>query len=236
LAKRQRAGRRRRRIVHAFIILPAAVVLASVTVVAAMRWVPPPTTAFIMRWTIAHGRAPAQLWVPWSRISPEMALAVVAAEDQNFPLHAGFDFGAIEDAMEERRTRGRLRGASTITQQVAKNLFLWSERSWLRKGFEAWFTIWIELLWSKRRILETYLNIAELGEGVFGVEAASRLYFGKSAASIDPYEAALLASVLPNPIRLSAARPSAYVEERRGWILWQMKRLGGRSYLASLGV
>jgi monofunctional biosynthetic peptidoglycan transglycosylase len=173
--------------------------------------------------------------VGWNDISREAALAVVAAEDQKFAEHAGFDFEAIEDAIDERGTRTRVRGASTISQQVAKNLFLWPERSWLRKGIEVWFTLWIELLWPKQRILETYLNVAEFGPGVYGVEAAANAYFHKRAVALDRYEAALLAAVLPNPARLHAARPSSYVLERQSWIVRQMRALGGQSYLARLG-
>jgi monofunctional biosynthetic peptidoglycan transglycosylase len=170
-------------------------------------------------------------WTPWTRISPSAAIAVIAAEDQNFPTHHGFDFESIQKAMDAHEKGKRLRGASTISQQVAKNMFLWSGRSFVRKGLEAYFTVLIELTWSKRRILEVYLNIAELGDGVFGVEAASRRYFKKSAASLSNEEAALLAAVLPNPIRLKVNRPSAYIRERQSWIISQMSQLGGASYL-----
>jgi membrane carboxypeptidase/penicillin-binding protein PbpC len=129
----------------------------------------------------------------------------------------------MRDALEDSRRGRRLRGASTISQQVAKNLFLWSGRSFLRKGLEAWLTIWIELLWSKERILEVYLNVVELGDGVFGVEAASRRYFGRSAAGLGPDEAALLAAVLPSPRRSSVANPSHTVRERQHWILAQIR-------------
>jgi monofunctional biosynthetic peptidoglycan transglycosylase len=167
-------------------------------------------------------------------MSPDVALAVVAAEDQKFPVHSGFDLEAIEDAMDERKSGRRTRGASTISQQVAKNLFLWPGKNWLRKGLEAWLTIWIELLWPKQRILETYLNVAQFGPGVFGVEAAAHAYFHKPAAQLDRDEAALLAAVLPSPERFNAARPSNYVLERRSWILGQMRGLGGRSYIDAL--
>jgi monofunctional biosynthetic peptidoglycan transglycosylase len=158
-------------------------------------------------------------------ISRFAALAVVAAEDQRFPLHHGFDFAEIGEALEERGN-GRLRGASTISQQVAKNLFLWQGRSFVRKGLEAWLTLWIELLWPKRRILEVYLNLAELGPGVFGVEAASRRTFGKPAARLEAEEAALLAAVLPNPVRYRADAPSSYVRHRAARIRREMDRLG----------
>jgi monofunctional biosynthetic peptidoglycan transglycosylase len=161
-------------------------------------------------------------WVPLERTSNALRAAVVTSEDQRFRTHRGFDFEAMRDALEDSRRGRRLRGASTITQQVAKNLFLWSGRSFVRKGLEAWLTVWIELLWSKDRILEVYLNLVELGDGVFGVEAAARRYFGKSAAGLGSNEAALLAAVLPSPRRSSVANPSAVVRERQRWILAQI--------------
>ena len=162
---------------------------------------------------------------------PSMAVAVVAAEDQNFSSHHGFDWDAIQRAMDYDENGNRLRGASTLTQQTAKNLFLWPDRNWLRKGFEAYFTVLLEALWGKRRILETYLNIVEFGEGIYGVEAASQRYFHKSAVRLTPEDAALLAAVLPNPHRLKANAPSAYVRERQQWILRQMRQLGGVSFV-----
>jgi len=165
-------------------------------------------------------------WVPSAEIAPSVKLAVIAAEDQRFPDHRGFDFKAISRALEHNREGGRTRGASTISQQVAKNLFLWSGRSWVRKGLEAGFTVLIEVFWPKRRILEVYLNIAEFGEGVYGVEAAARHHFGKSAAQLSDYEAALLAAVLPSPRRYRIHPPSPYVTERAAWIQGQMTQLG----------
>jgi monofunctional biosynthetic peptidoglycan transglycosylase len=163
-----------------------------------------------------------------------MGLAVVAAEDQKFPHHWGFDLTSILDAVGEQSATGRLRGASTITQQVARNLFLWQGRSVLRKGLEAYFTVLLEVCWPKRRILEVYLNIAEFGEGNFGVGAASRAFLGKPPNELQASEAALLAAVLPNPWRFRAANPSAYVRQRAGWIEVQMAKLGGSAYLARL--
>ncbi len=214
----------------------AALLAVSTVVIAALRWIPPPTTAVMLErrveaWRGGRAFRTDYRWVPWNRISPEAGLSVIAAEDQNFASHHGFDFASIEKAVDEHERGKRLRGASTISQQVAKNLFLWSGRSFVRKGLEAYFTVLIELLWSKRRILEVYLNIVELGDGIYGVEAASRRFFRKPAASLEPEEAALLAAVLPNPSRLRADRPSAYVEERRAWILEQMGQLGGPSYI-----
>ena len=173
-------------------------------------------------------------WVPWSEISRHAAVAVIAAEDQKFLEHDGFDFEAIDKALTDSRRGRRLRGASTISQQVAKNLFLWPGQSWVRKGLEAWFTLWIELLWPKQRILEVYLNSAEFGRGVWGVEAASRHFFGKPAARLNRPEAALLAAVLPNPRRFRVSNPSPYVRQRQDWILWQMRMLGGAGLLRKL--
>jgi monofunctional biosynthetic peptidoglycan transglycosylase len=163
-----------------------------------------------------------------------MRLAVVAAEDQKFPHHWGFDFESIADAVQEKGARGRPRGASTISQQVARNLFLWPGRSYLRKGLEAYFTVLLELLWPKRRILEVYLNVAEFGDGIYGIAAAAQAFFGKRPADLGRAEAALLAAVLPNPRRLHARNPSAYVRERALWIEEQMIHLGGPAYLQSL--
>ncbi len=162
-----------------------------------------------------------------------MALAVVAAEDQQFPLHRGFDFQSISEALEERRTKGRVRGASTITQQTAKNLFLWEGRSFARKGVEAWFAVLIEALWPKRRILEIYLNIVEFGDGVYGVRSAAMVFFDKEPSQLTRSEAALMAAVLPNPKRFSVVAPSGYMQQRTRQIERQMNNLGG-AYLRNL--
>ena len=217
-----------------------AAILFSVISVLALRFLAPPTTAFMLRhWAIAltEGRDGSPLryeWVDYERISRDAALAVVAAEDQLFPSHSGFDLKAISRAVDHNRRHRAPRGASTITQQVAKNLFLWPGRSYLRKAMEAYFTVLIEALWTKRRILEVYLNVVELGDGVFGIDAASRTYFRKPPAALRREEAALLAAVLPNPTRMSVHRPSRYVRARQGWILKQMRRLGGTAYVAHL--
>jgi len=173
-------------------------------------------------------------WVSLEQISSHAALAVIASEDQLFPFHAGFDINSIREAVRANERGKRLRGASTISQQVAKNLFLWSDHSFVRKGLEAWFTVLIEAMWPKERILEVYLNIIQLGKGVYGVEAASQRYFHKPAARLSSSEAAVLAAVLPNPLRLHADNPSRYVLSRRDWILGQMSDLGGSSYLQAL--
>lgn len=172
-------------------------------------------------------------WVSMDEISPWMPLAVIAAEDQKFPEHWGFDMDSIEKAISHNeRNEKRVRGASTISQQTAKNLFLWDGRSWIRKGLEAGLTVGMETVWSKRRILTVYLNIAEFGEGTFGVEAAAQRYFHKPASRLSASEAAMLAAVLPNPIRFKANAPSGYVRQRQQWILRQMRQLGGEPFLA----
>jgi monofunctional glycosyltransferase len=217
--------------------LVLAFLLLTVLSVLALRWVHPPTSAFMMRASLnamAAKDAKYQTryeWVNRERISPYVALAVIAAEDQTFPYHTGFDVKSIREAVQENVHRKRPRGASTITQQVAKNLFLWNGASYVRKGIEAWFTVLIEVMWPKERILEVYLNIAQFGRGVYGVEAAAQKFWRKRAAQLTSAEAATLAAVLPNPIRMHAERPSSYVASRRDWILDQMRGLGGRQYL-----
>ncbi len=171
-------------------------------------------------------------WVGMDDISPWMGLAVIAAEDQTFPAHWGFDVDAIQKAVSHNERNGsRIRGASTLSQQTAKNLFLWDGRSWLRKGLEAGLTLGMETVWSKRRILTVYLNVAEFGEGVFGVEAAAQRYFNKPASRLTMSEAALLAAVLPNPLRFKASAPSGYVRSRQAWIMRQMRQLGGEGFM-----
>ncbi len=209
----------------------------SMVLVLALRWLPAPGSSVMLQQALAAVLSgeptPRYQWVPLERISPPMALAAVAAEDQKFLAHWGFDLASIRQALKDRADGGRLRGASTISQQVAKNLFLWSGRSWLRKGLEAWFTLLVEALWPKRRILEVYLNIVELGEYTFGAEAASQRFFRKPAQELNRREAALLAAVLPNPRRYRVEAPSAYVRDRQRWILGQMTNLGS-AYLDRL--
>jgi monofunctional biosynthetic peptidoglycan transglycosylase len=173
-------------------------------------------------------------WVDYARIAPPASLAVMASEDQRFPFHHGFDVDSIHAAEINNAEGGRLHGASTISQQLAKNLFLWPGRSYFRKAVEAWFTVLLETLWPKQRILETYLNVVQFGPGIFGVEAAAHAFFHVSAAQLTASDAALLAAVLPNPERLHADRPSRYLLERRDWILGQMRTLAEANYL-SLG-
>lgn len=221
---------------HALLLL----LLLSTVTVFAMRWLDPPASAFIVRDRIAawsegeKGYIYRHRWLDFRAISPQIKVAVIASEDQTFPDHNGFDLKQINNALEERERGRRVRGASTISQQVAKNLFLWPGQSWVRKGLEAYFTVLIELLWPKQRILEVYLNVAEFGKGVFGVGAASETFFRKPAANLNTYDAALLAAVLPNPKRLRVNAPSAYVRARQEWIVGQMRGLGGTSLLQRL--
>jgi len=218
--------------------LLALLTAGPLVLVLALRWIDPPTTAFIAQrqidlWITGSSQRVAYEWVDWQALSPTLPLAVVAAEDQHFPRHFGFDLDAIAEAVQEGADGGHMRGASTISQQVAKNLFLWSGRSWVRKGLEAYFTVLIELVWPKRRILEVYLNIAQFGDTVFGVGAAGPHFFGRPARQLDAHEAALLAAVLPNPVRFRVDAPSPYVYGRATWIRTQMLQLGP-DYLAGL--
>jgi len=215
-------------------------VAVTVLVVIALRWIDPPITAFMLQGRIAAlfrqppGYDFEYQWRDWDRISKNAALAVVASEDQRFPEHRGFDFKQIDKALEDRERGRRVRGASTISQQVAKNLFLWKGQSWFRKGLEAGITVLIEATWSKRRILEVYLNIAEFGRGAYGVEAASKRFLRKNAASLSRADAALLAAVLPAPSHFKPDAPSNYVRRRQAWIMRQMAALGGPAYLQGL--
>jgi len=206
-----------------------ALFLLTIAMVLPWRWFAPPTSAFMLRARLLSDIPVHYRWTPWGRISPQLAIAVVAAEDQKFPFHHGFDFESIAQALEEKG--GPRRGASTISQQVAKNLFLWPGKNYIRKGLEAYLTLFIETLWPKRRILEIYLNVAEFGPGTFGAGAASRQFFAKPAIGLSLWEASLLAAVLPNPKRMSAQRPSDYVRRRAWEIRSWIHKLGGRHYL-----
>ena len=193
------------------------------------RWLPPLTSSFMLQNWVGQASLSARIrydWEPRAKISRRAALAVMAAEDQKFLEHSGFDFESIRKAWQRNARSNKVRGASTISQQVAKNLWLWPGRSWLRKGLEAWLTMWLEICWPKERILEIYLNTAQFGPHVFGVEAASRQYFNKPAARLKELEAALLAAVLPNPQRFSVRNPSRHVRARQEWIRVQARRLG----------
>ncbi|MEO8308611.1 MAG: monofunctional biosynthetic peptidoglycan transglycosylase [Pseudomonadota bacterium] len=218
-----------------------AALLVSVLALWALRFISPWTTAFIMEARVASwfddDPRPWKLQREWrdlGAISPQLQLAVIASEDQRFPEHSGFDYEQIQKSLDAAERTGRSRGASTISQQVAKNLFLWGGRSWVRKGFEAWFTVLIEWLWPKRHILEMYLNIAQFGRGVYGAEAAAQAFFHKPATRLTASEAARMAAVLPNPKRFRIDAPSRYVLRRQGQIEAQMRALGGTDYLSKL--
>jgi monofunctional biosynthetic peptidoglycan transglycosylase len=198
-----------------------------------LRWLNPPTTAFILQDNITPQYFLSD-WSTWENLGTASPLAVVASEDQLFANHFGFDLQSIRRSIEDHADGASLRGASTITQQVAKNLYLWSGRSFLRKGIEAYFTVLIETTLSKKRILEIYLNVAEFGPGIYGVGAASDAYFGKTPSELTNAEAALLAAALPNPKQLQVAKPSPYVLERQSWILQQMQRLQRERWITLL--
>ena len=190
-----------------------------------LKWVNPPITVTqLVSWISGHGLK--RDYVRSSAMSPNAKLAVIAAEDQLFPDHSGFDWKSIKKAMKyNERKPGRIRGASTISQQVAKNVFLWQGRSWIRKGLEVYFTFMIELIWGKKRILEMYLNVVEMGEGVFGIEMAAKKYFNKPAKNLTRLEAAMIAACLPNPKRYTVKPLSSYVSSRSQFVMRQMNNL-----------
>jgi monofunctional glycosyltransferase len=192
-----------------------------------LKWMDPPITLTQLG-SVLTGDGLKRDYINYDEMSPNIKLAVMASEDQVFPDHNGFDFKSIKKAMAYNEKKpGRIRGASTISQQVAKNVFLWQGRSWIRKGFEVYFTFMIEKIWGKKRILEMYLNVSEMGKGIYGVEAASRAYFKKPAKNLSRYEAALIASALPNPVKYTVKPLSKYVSARAGWVLRQMGNLDG---------
>jgi monofunctional glycosyltransferase len=201
--------------------------LFSISIVVIYKWVPVPFTPLMAIRYFENPDEPAQHdWVPIEDISRHLQLAVISSEDQNFANHSGFDFNAIEKAIENNKKGKRVRGASTISQQTAKNVFLWPNRSWFRKGLEAYFTFLIETIWSKERILEVYLNSIEMGRGVYGAEAAANFWFKKTARSLTAYEAAAIAAVLPNPRQYRANPASGYIQQRKNWIVKQMSNYG----------
>lgn len=235
----------RRRLARWLLIAVAAAFLITALPVVAMRWMDPWYSAFMLDAALDASRSGKTnyhtdyRWADLEQISPHAAVAVIAAEDQFFPFHMGFDFKSIREAVrtnekQAKRKRPKVRGASTISQQVAKNLFLWPGRSYVRKGLEAYFTLLIEITWPKERIIEVYLNVAQFGDGIYGVEAAAQRFWRKPSAQLNRYEAATLAAVLPNPITFRANAPSPYVTRRRDFILDQMRRLGGPNYLDEL--
>lgn len=201
--------------------------IITILLVVLFKWVPVPFTPLMaIRYFENPDEEIRHDWVPMEEISPNLQLAVVASEDQNFLNHNGFDYEAIRKAIEENKTRRRARGASTISQQTAKNVFLWPQSSWVRKGFEVYFTFLIELFWSKERILEVYLNSIEMGKGVYGAEAAANFWFGKPVQNLSASEAAAIAAVLPNPRQYSANPASNYIQQRKSWIQRQMQNIG----------
>ena len=212
-------------------------VAATAVPVLLLRWMPPFTSAFMLEARIeallagGKGYHTDYHWVSLERISPHAAIAVIASEDQTFPFNYGFDFHSIRGAVRAAERGKRLRGASTISQQVARNLFLWPGRSFVRKGIEAYFTVLLQTLWPKERILEVYLNVAQFGRGTYGVEAAARRFYHEPAARLSAGQAALLAAVLPDPVHWHVDRPSRFVAWKQQWILAQMRNLGGAAYL-----
>ncbi|MFY0663889.1 MAG: monofunctional biosynthetic peptidoglycan transglycosylase [Natronospirillum sp.] len=226
-----------RRLLRWGFLLGLLFVTVSLLMVAPLRWVNPVTSMVILErwWTGGDDFELRQDWLSWDDIPRHAALAVVASEDQLFPQHRGFDLESIAQAVQEREQRGQLRGASTISQQVARNMYLWTGRSWVRKGLEAWFTLLLELTVPKHRILEIYLNIAEWGpNGVFGLEAAAQYHFNRSADRLIPYQSALLAATLPSPARYTPGRATPYMRERANWIINQQRMLGGTAWLAPI--
>lgn len=229
--------RPRRRLWRWLILAPMLIVGLSVLQVLVLRVVDPPfSTVMMFRQLEAWGERDWSFrihyqWRDLDQMASSVPISLVAAEDQRFPLHRGFDLQAIEKARTHNAQGGRLRGASTISQQVSKNLFLWQGRSWVRKGLEAWYTSLIETFWPKTRILEMYANVAELGDGIYGVQAASLRYWNKDASRLSAAESARLAAVLPSPRRYSATNPGPFVQRRAAWIQKQSRQLGGAGYL-----
>lgn len=242
MTAKQGKGKRKslwKRILKYMAVAFAGWIVLTCTVTLFYRFLPVPYSALMVEreirsWFSDQSHEIRHTWVPLESIHPNMGLAVIAAEDQNFAEHFGFDWKAIEKAMAHNERSKRKRGASTLSQQTAKNIFLWESRSWVRKGFEVYFTVVIEALWSKKRILEVYLNSVEFGDGIYGVEAASQHFFHKPAKALRPGEAALLAAVLPSPRRYKVNAPSGYVRMRQAWILNQMGQLGGAGYIKEL--
>ncbi len=216
------------------------IVLCYLSVLLVFRWVPIPTSAFIYHQNALHREKPNVYsaakyeWVDWDDIPPALALAVITAEDQRFPNHWGVDTIELRHAIRDMRAGKAVRGASTITQQVAKNLFLWNGRSYIRKGAEFLISFSLELVWSKQRILEVYLNIAQFAPVTFGAKSASKVLFDKPLVALTPEECAMLAAVLPTPAKSNANNPSKTLQKRHAWILEHMEKLGGVSYLDKL--
>jgi len=226
-----------RKILIFFMKLILLLIIVSVAWVTLYKFLNPPITPLMLIRFFEEDSGQRLINTQWKKyddISNNMKIAVIASEDQTFPFNDGFDFHAIEEAIDDRLEGSRLRGASTITQQTAKNVFLWPERSWIRKGIEAYFTVLIEKIWGKKRILEVYLNVIETGNGIYGVDEAAQVYFGRSAKNLDMVDAALIAAVLPDPRVMSPVKPSEYVLRREQWIREQISNLGGTGYLKNI--
>lgn len=229
-----------RKIFKILIAAISAFIYVSIVAVLVFKWVSPPTSSFMIQrqisawWNNEDSFELTYRWADWEKISPYLKVAAITSEDQRFAEHWGLDIQAIQKAVDEYQDGRRLRGASTITQQVAKNLFLWSDQSYIRKGIEAYFSLLIELFWSKKRILEVYLNIAEFGNGVYGVKAASETYFKTDPENLNMIQSALMITALPSPRRYNLADPSPYMIDRRNWILQYMFYLGNTDYLKKL--
>ncbi len=223
------------------IVLKSIVYFIAITFlwVLILKWVNPPITYLMLKrkFQAIYEGAPNRInynFVPYDRISDHLKVAVMASEDQKFPSHIGFDFEAIDNAMEHNKKSKRKHGASTISQQTAKNVFLWDGRNFIRKGLEAYFTTLIEFVWGKERILEVYLNVAEMGNLTFGADAAAHKYFKKSAQKLSLDEAASIVAVLPNPILFKVKKPTKFIIKRKAWIINQYNALGGRQYLKEI--
>ncbi|MCB1197507.1 MAG: monofunctional biosynthetic peptidoglycan transglycosylase [Deltaproteobacteria bacterium] len=222
----------KKRIKKIFLYTFAALIAASFLVTLLCRFIPIPLTPYMVFRAVAqHHYKIDKTWVRLQDISPHLIVAVIAAEDQRFLDHHGFDVQAIRKAFANNQSGKKIKGGSTISQQTAKNLFLWPSRSWFRKGLEAYFTLLIELCWSKQRILEVYLNIIEMGKGIYGVEAASQHHFNRHAKEVSAYQAAMLTSIIPSPIRYNLYNPGTYIFAQQDWILTYMKILAGNKDL-----
>jgi monofunctional biosynthetic peptidoglycan transglycosylase len=221
--RKAKAGKKKRGLLaRVFLWLFGLVVVFPVLWVVLYRFVPPPMTSLMAIRFFEH-RGMDYRWRPMSQISPTLADAAIASEDARFCTHHGFDFTAMEKAMAHNDRRpGRIRGGSTISQQTAKNVFLWPDRTYVRKGLEAYFTVLIEALWGKKRIMEVYLNVVEMGPGLYGAEAASQVDFGHSARKMSTSEAARLVAILPNPLKYNAVDPGKYVQRRAGRVAGQL--------------
>ncbi|PQL94346.1 monofunctional biosynthetic peptidoglycan transglycosylase [Apibacter adventoris] len=201
--------------------------LLSIVLTFTYKWIPVPFTELMLKRYFINGSKIEKKWIPINSISNSIQLAVVSSEDQNFIKHHGFDFKQIQKVLEDQQEGGRVRGASTISQQTAKNVFLWDGKNYIRKGLEAYFTCLIEWVWGKKRIMEVYLNVIEFGDGIYGIESASQHYFGKSASNLTKAESATLAALLPNPRKYGKNINGRYIQKRKIWILKQMRNLGG---------